>query len=118
MICKHGHSGGRNLFEVLYQRDCIHLDYNLQRILVECIIYDSEVEADEQDRKRFTSKQTQDRYTIAPKSGMGIREMKFEMMVATKYPEYRDIEITLLTKEEFSKVVKSAHYHRNTPSKS
>lgn len=115
MVCKHGHSGGRHLFEVLYEKEYIPLNYNLQRIIVECIVYDSELEADHYDRERFKQKQTQDKFTISPK--IGVREMKFAMWERANYPEYVNAEVTLLTKKEFSKI-ESAYNNRNTSKKS
>ena len=101
-------SGGYNLFELIYERH-IPLTFSLRRILEECIVYDSEVEADYMDKDSDTIKS--DKYSI--RSKLGIREIKFNMWLEAEHPDYIAVEFTLLTTEEFKEIVKSADYYRN-----
>lgn len=103
---KYGMAGGKNLFEILYERPIPFIDYNLQRITVECIVYDSEIEAD-------FIKQQEDAEKPGWKSKKGIKEHTYEMMMHSKYPEYVDAEVTLLSTEEYNKIAESANYYRD-----
>lgn len=115
MICKHGHAGGRNLFEILYQKSIPHLDYNLQRILIECMIYDSEIEQDHMDRARQQAEtgNKDSKYIVRPK--IGVREYLFAKWLQDKYPDWVNVDVTLLTTKEFLKIGQSANNYRNAP---
>jgi len=114
MMCKHGHSGGKNLFEVLYCRPYIPLDYNLQRIIVECISYDSDIEADHYEQARTIQNDSNEKYIVRSKKG--VRELRSELKMATKYPQYVNAEVTLLTTKEYNSIGKSANYYRDITS--
>jgi len=104
-------AGGRNLFELLYERNIPYLDFNLRKILIECIVYDADIEADYyemEDKKRGGKK---DKYTLV--SNVGMRELSFGIWLETKHPEYVDAEVTLLTLKEYNKIGQSTNYHRN-----
>jgi len=117
---KHGNTtGGANLFELLYPGvKFTKLNYNLQRILIECIAYDSELEADHHDLEKWNSKaDSVDKHTIVMKKGP--REHKYMekmQLYAQQSPAHRGLvmaPVTLLTKKEYLKLGKSANYYRN-----
>lgn len=110
MLVKHGMAGGKNLFEVLYGGS-IEIDFNLQRIILECVIYDSEIESDfyfMEDMKRGTKA---DKYTITGKRGP--KEIAHQIMMERDYPEYLRTEVTLLSSKDCELIGKSAHYYRD-----
>jgi hypothetical protein len=117
---KHGNTaGGANLFELLYPGVKFDkLNYNLQRILLECIAYDSELEADHHDLEKLNSQADgKDKYTIVMKKGP--REHKYMedlQRYAQKSAANRGLvmaPVTLLTKKEYLKLGQSANYYRN-----
>jgi hypothetical protein len=102
-------SGGKNIFELIYERP-VKLDYNIQRILLECIVYDSDLEADFIQLKEGSSG-TKDKYTIQPKKG--IKEIMYEVWLQEQYPKWVNAEITFLTSKEYGKIGQSSDYYRN-----
>ena len=110
MLVKHGLSGGKNVFELVYEKD-VELNFSLQAILLQCVVYDSELEADYYELEEMKRSTKKERMIISPKQGM--REHMYEIWMQENYPEYVDIDVTILTTEEFNRVGQSANYYRD-----
>lgn len=118
LLCKHGNTtGGLSMFDLLYPDvKFTKLNYNLQRILIECIAHDSELDADQSDLARWNSG-PKDKHTIVMKTGpREIKWMEKMQAYAAKSIHNRDVinaPVTLLTTEEYLKLGESANYYRN-----
>lgn len=113
VLVKYGQAGGKNLFEVLFQKSIPEIDYNMNRIIIECLVYDSEVESDYQflAEQRSKTKGGDSRFMIVGKKGP--HEIKYESWLEYKHPEYVNAEVTLLSSKEVESLGKSSDYYRS-----
>jgi len=94
----------------------------MQRVLIECIAHDSELEADMHDLERINANKSSDKYSIITKTGP--REAAYQAKMqkyAMKSPEGRELvmaPVTLLTTKEYLELGESANYYRNLAGKS
>ena len=106
------------MFELLYpDRKFPTLNYNMQRILIECIAHDSELEADHEELAHLNAGQIKDKHTIVMKVGTRERQYMEEMQLyAQKSAANRELvfaPVTILTTKEYRELGESANYYRN-----
>lgn len=84
----------------------------MSKVILECLVYDSEIEADHQFLQDQQSKKGGGgRISFIGKRGP--YEIKFDSWLEVNYPEYVRTEISLLSSKEIDSLGKSSNYYRS-----